>query len=199
MPECSSDLWTGVKSTSSTGRLRDGYVFAGRKIAEAVLEDLASGDLVYDGVPGPLRSADTVVIAGGAGVIAYAEELTAKLPPSASALSVCDGCIIPDVAPFVNRSCGRGPDCPPSTSLPLAVSQWGLTPPQWCGATTAPDLCLVSSKLVASRGRRLLALQAGLDKAGLELNGWFCTSLRSAACTAKRPSRPPRVRQVTRG
>ena len=36
---------------------------------QAVLEDLANPNAVFDAVPGPLRNADEVVLAGGPGAV----------------------------------------------------------------------------------------------------------------------------------
>ena len=137
VPYCSSDMWVGNGSAA-------GYQFRGLAIAKAVIEDLARGTFSPSPVPTPfgpgpsgtrLAAADSITIIGGAGVMSQLTgstggALAALLPstPRRNLRLICDGCVLPDVAPLVSvgsRPCTTAADCPPRVVLRRGFALWG--------------------------------------------------------------------------
>jgi hypothetical protein len=137
VPSCTSDLFAGA-----------GGSFAGRAVLEAALSQL------FEPAPpgeGPaMAHADRVVLVGGAGVLAFVDELAERLlvlkqqfSRNATArldvFAVCDGCLLlGGLAPFAGPpACASDADCPADVALPrlqalLTAAGGSLARPRWC-------------------------------------------------------------------
>lgn len=163
VPYCSSDMWLGNSSGAGPG----GFVFRGRAIMRAVLEDVAARVWTPTSIPtkygpGPnntrLSNASQVMIAGKAGVMRWLDDLAALLPPKprAGLRGICDGCVVVDTAPLVDvgsRPCGNdAATCPPQHVLQSGSKLWGLSLPgggsDWKSLLAGPLLSSIRSPLL---------------------------------------------------
>lgn len=201
IPSCSGDMFVGTRG--ATKDPASGRYFAGQQIVAAVLEDLA--ELQYGGVQAPLLAADEVILGGGAGAMYLQDAIEAQVKRAvakvAPVLGLCDNCIIPTVGPLDagadgGIACKNDSSCPPSSTLPLAASVWGLglsglakgfgrgvavpstalALPTWCSSPTASTAwkCLFADQLLGSaeqQQHRILVLAPQLDTMSLAMNG----------------------------
>ena len=134
-PHCSSDMFAGGGGTARVGDAA--WTFSGARIVDAVLNALFSPSALP---PPTAAAADTIVIVGGAGIMARIDELAARLRAlkngsgSLAVFGVCDGCLQLEVAGAPTPPlCTLDSDCPPPTALPLLASlSGGLVRPAWC-------------------------------------------------------------------
>ena len=124
VPYCSSDMWAGNSTTTTTTTTTTTAVeeqqqqqrhFRGRSIARAVLEDLAALTFTPVSIPTPygpgpnntkLTKADSIALAGGAGIMAEFRELSQVIPrkPGAKLRAICDNCLVPELVTTTKRS-----------------------------------------------------------------------------------------------
>lgn len=175
VPYCSSDLWAGNASTTfdhhwhevtSTSHRTNGTPastaahFRGREITVNVLKSLFLDDAIS--ANGNMATANSVLIIGGAGIMAHIDEysqLLLSLKRQATGnqsavldvLGMCDGCLIFSFTTpsIVNESalCTSDSDCPPSLALPQAQSLWNLQAPSWCNELQ-PWMCYTAAPLL---------------------------------------------------
>jgi hypothetical protein len=173
---------------------------------QAVFEDLADPKLKFDAIAAPLRLADEVVVAGGAGAVVLADAVPMWLPNRSTHVSaVCDDCVIPfklspphgspvhiqsngttrhrehrqqrHGADAVAAECTDDAACPPTTSLPAASTPWNLTA-GLCGASHPPWRCLFADRLLVNFASRVFVLNAQVSTAALRM---YSASLTTAS------------------
>jgi len=161
VPSCTSDLFAGAGGSQTVAGA--GFSFGGAAVVEATLRALFSSLLPFNAA-----RADSVVLVGGAGVLALVDKWSALLlslkreaTRNGSAVldvfAVCDGdcLLLPDVPAFLPQQelCTRDDDCPPALSLPkLDAFSGGLARPGWC---TLPEVwrCYAAPALLESWAR----------------------------------------------
>jgi len=122
VPYCSSDLFMG----ECEGNDGEGPHFCGKNIAKAAIRTLLPFMEKYN--------AEDIILAGGAGVMTYVEELRAMLPSSARVSALCDGCVLFDepASEAVSRCSGADAfSCTPDATLPAAVELWNASLQSW--------------------------------------------------------------------
>ena len=141
VPYCTSDLFIGRGNSSRSPSL------TGALNVDIVLQSLFSSAVM----PGPtMAAADSVVLIGGAGVMARIDDLASALVTykrratgNASAelnvYGVCTGCLLFEPSPaFAEAACTTDANCEPSVALPrLAALAGDIARPSWCSMADA--------------------------------------------------------------
>ena len=202
VPYCSSDLWLG-NASSSTSATADGSImaFRGAAIARAVLEDLATTTFSTVPIPSPigpgpnhtrLDEADSIALVGGVGIMAQLQELAALVPskPRQALRAVCDGCLIVDIPPLTTKrrrtgtaaaaaACTEASTCPPSMVLQRGVGSLFWQPPprhrDWHSLLAMPLLANLPTAIPA------MIQHPQYDEAQLRQNGAWPVSSSTAA------------------
>lgn len=170
IPSCSSDLFLGDRVGPDSD---SGLYFAGRRIVQAVLEDLGNPAMQFDGIGGPLQKADTVVLAGGVGAALLSSRLPSWLPNTSTTVStICDDCMIPSgLDESLNNSrCTNDATCPPTSSLVLAAPRWNISHWISCGQDISAWQCLLADHLLPRLGR-VFVLNPQLSLPALRMYG----------------------------
>jgi len=149
VPACTSDMWLGNASSSSS------IQFRGRAVINAVMRKVAR----------LAANASALTIAGGAGVMSLIDGFLPTLPSQLhnAPRAVCDGCLIMDVAPHKQPAgCSKVAECPPKMALARGFAAWGLSS-DWHG--------LLADRLVASVKTPMLVQHPQFDSIQLGMLG----------------------------